>query len=62
MEFIKEKINSMKILLTGSNGQLGYNLKKMFGSLKIEYIATDYQELDIITLKYFFDGNKDLTI
>ena len=52
----------MKILLTGSNGQLGYDFKKLFDCLKIEYIATDYQELDIITLKYFFDGNKDLTI
>ena len=37
----------MKILLTGSNGQLGHDFKKLFDSLKIEYIATDYQELDI---------------
>ena len=37
----------MKILLTGSNGQLGYDFKKLFDELKIEYIATDYLELDI---------------
>ena len=54
----------MKILLTGSNGQLGYNLKKLFDSLKIEYIATDYQELDITdnkSLEHFFNENKDFT-
>jgi dTDP-4-dehydrorhamnose reductase len=54
----------MKILLTGSNGQLGYDFKKLFDSLKIEYIATDYQELDITnneSLEYFFAENKDFT-
>lgn len=54
----------MKILLTGSNGQLGYDLKKLFDSLKIEYIATDYQELDITdnkSLEHFFNENKDFT-
>lgn len=54
----------MKILLTGSNGQLGYDFKKLFDSLKIEYIATDYQELDITdnkSLDEFFDKNKDFT-
>jgi len=54
----------MKILLTGSNGQLGYDLKKLFDSLKIKYIATDYQELDITnneSLEYFFAENKDFT-
>ena len=55
---------NMKILLTGSNGQLGYDLKKMFDSLKIEYIATDYQELDITNneyLEHFFNENNDFT-
>lgn len=54
----------MKILLTGSNGQLGYSLTKLFDSLKIKYIATDYQELDIMdneALKQFFDENNDFT-
>lgn len=35
------------ILITGANGQLGYDFKKLFDSLKIEYIATDYLDLDI---------------
>jgi dTDP-4-dehydrorhamnose reductase len=54
----------MKILLTGFKGQLGYNFKKLFDSLKIEYIATDYQELDITnneSLEHFFNENKDFT-
>ena len=54
----------MKILLTGFKGQLGYNLKKMFDSLKIEYIATDYQEMDITddeAMEQFFNENKDFT-
>ena len=54
----------MKILLTGSNGQLGHDFKKLFDSLKIEYIATDYQELDITNneyLEHFFNENNDFT-
>lgn len=61
---MKKEINNMKILLTGSNGQLGYDFKKLFDSLKIEYIATDYQELDITdnkSLEHFFNENKDFT-
>ena len=54
----------MKILLTGSNGQLGHDFQKLFDSLKIEYIATDYQELDITSdknLEKFFERNNDFT-
>ena len=54
----------MRILLTGSNGQLGHDLKKLFDSLKIKYIATDYQELDITNnefLEQFFDKNNDFS-
>ena len=54
----------MKILLTGSNGQLGHNFKKLFDKLNIEYIATDYKELDITdnrSLKGFFEINKEVT-
>lgn len=54
----------MKILLTGSNGQLGHDFQKLFDSLKIEYIATDYQELDITSdksLEKFFEKNNDFT-
>lgn len=54
----------MKILLTGSNGQLGYSFKKLFDSLKIKYIATDYQEMDITddeAMEQFFDKNSNFT-
>ena len=54
----------MKILLTGFKGQLGYNFKKLFDSLKIEYIATDYQEMDITddeAMEQFFDKNSNFT-
>ena len=56
--------NKLKILLTGSNGQLGYDLQKLFDNLNIKYIATDYQDLDIAdskNLKKFFDKNNDFT-
>lgn len=38
------------ILITGANGQLGYDFKKLFDSLRIKYIATDYLDLDIIEI------------
>ena len=50
----------MKILLTGSNGQLGHDFKKK----NINYIATDYKELDITgdkVLKKFFQENQKIT-
>ena len=40
----------MKILLTGSNGQLGNDFQKLFDGQNIKYIATDYQELDITSV------------
>ena len=54
----------MKILLTGSNGQLGYDFRQLFDRLGIEYIATDYKELDITNdeeLEKFFKRNNDFT-
>ena len=54
----------MKILLTGSNGQLGYDFKKIFDRKNIEYIATDSKELDITNdekLKKFFQENRGIT-
>ena len=54
----------MKILLTGSNGQLGYDFRWLFDRLGIEYIATDYKELDITNdeeLEKFFKRNNDFT-
>ena len=53
----------MKILLTGSNGQLGHDLKKLFDNLNIKYVATDYQELDITSeenLQKFFEKNNEI--
>lgn len=38
------------ILITGANGQLGYDFKKLFDSLEIKYIATDYLDLDITVI------------
>ena len=35
------------ILLTGSAGQLGNDFQKLFDDLGLEYIATDYKDLDI---------------
>lgn len=35
------------VLLTGASGQLGQDFQKLFSDLRIEYIATDYMELDI---------------
>lgn len=54
----------MKILLTGSNGQLGHDFKKIFNKKNIEYIATDYKELDITNdedLNRFFQENEGIT-
>ena len=54
----------MKILLTGSNGQLGHDFKKIFNQKNIKYIATDYKELDITNnedLKKFFQENEGIT-
>ncbi|MGL6167553.1 MAG: dTDP-4-dehydrorhamnose reductase [Fusobacteriaceae bacterium] len=35
------------ILITGAKGQLGYDFQRLFDSLGIEYLATDYDTLDI---------------
>ena len=54
----------MKILLTGSNGQLGHDFKKIFDRKNIEYIATDHKELDITNdedLNRFFQENEGIT-
>lgn len=50
------------ILILGANGQLGTEFQKIFDSKKIEYIATDINEVDItkkeIVKKYILDTHK----
>ncbi len=52
----------MKVLLTGSNGQLGLSIKNQAGLFpSIHFIYTDVDELDITSmesLKIFFQNNK----
>lgn len=47
------------ILITGSNGQLGHDFQRLFDELKIEYIATDYKELDITNVDSVREFVKD---
>ena len=35
------------ILITGANGQLGYDFQRLFDSLEVKYIATDVADFDI---------------
>lgn len=39
------------ILITGANGQLGHDFQRLFDELELEYIATDYKELDITNIE-----------
>lgn len=54
------------ILLTGANGQLGHDFQSLFQKEKIDFIATDFQELDITdrqAIHNFVKGKKiDLII
>ncbi len=55
----------MRVLLTGSNGQLGHDFQRIFDNLSIKYVATDYKELDItneVSLEKFFEENIDFDI
>ena len=55
----------MRVLLTGSNGQLGHDFQRIFDNLSIKYVATDYKELDItneVSLEKFFEENTDFDI
>ncbi|MGL5356287.1 MAG: sugar nucleotide-binding protein, partial [Cetobacterium sp.] len=38
------------ILITGANGQLGYDLQRILKSENREFLATDYTELDITNI------------
>ncbi|MGL5777560.1 dTDP-4-dehydrorhamnose reductase [Cetobacterium sp.] len=39
------------ILITGANGQLGYDFQRIFKEKKLDFIATDYKELDITNIE-----------
>lgn len=39
------------ILITGANGQLGYDFQRLFDEIKEEYIATDVNDLDITDIE-----------
>jgi dTDP-4-dehydrorhamnose reductase len=51
------------ILLSGANGQLGQDYQKQFKNRNIEYIATDYKELDITNIDAIstFVNNKNIS-
>ena len=56
--------NKLKILLIGSNGQLGHDFQKLFKNLNIEHMAVDYEELDIANntdIENFFKKNNNFT-
>ena len=56
--------NKLRVLLIGSNGQLGHDFQKLFKNLNIEHITADYEELNIINntaLEEFFKKNDDFT-
>ena len=53
------------ILITGANGQLGYDFQRLFDSLKVKYIATDVVDFDITNEKSiddFFLKNDDISL
>ena len=52
------------ILITGANGQLGYDFQRLFDEIKEEYIATDVNDLDITDIEKVreFLKNKDITL
>ena len=43
------------ILITGANGQLGYDFQRLFDSLRVKYIATDVADFDITNEKSIDD-------
>lgn len=50
------------ILITGANGQLGSDFKRIFNERNIEYIGTDYRELDITDISKVEEFLKDKNI
>lgn len=50
------------ILITGANGQLGFDFQRLFKEKNIEYIATDVNELDITDIEKVRTFVKDKNI
>ena len=53
------------ILITGANGQLGYDFQRLFDSLEVKYIATDVADFDITNEKSiddFFLKHNDISL
>lgn len=52
------------ILITGANGQLGYDFQRLFDRLKEKYIKTDKENLDITDVNKIreFVKNKNITL
>lgn len=54
-----------KILITGANGQLGTELRKLFDYNQIDYLATDMDNLDItseVAVNKYFDEHKPTAV
>lgn len=50
------------ILITGANGQLGYDFQRIFKERNLDFIATDYKELDITNIDAVREFVKDKKI
>ena len=50
------------ILITGTNGQLGYDFQRLFKSENIDFIATDVNDLDITDINKIREFVKDKNI
>ncbi|MGL4629221.1 MAG: dTDP-4-dehydrorhamnose reductase [Cetobacterium sp.] len=50
------------ILITGANGQLGHDFQRIFKERNLDFIATDYKELDITDIDAVREFVKDKNI
>ncbi|WP_330111430.1 dTDP-4-dehydrorhamnose reductase [Cetobacterium somerae] len=50
------------ILITGANGQLGHDFQRIFKDRNLDFIATDYKELDITDIDAVREFVKDKNI
>ncbi|MGL5593806.1 MAG: dTDP-4-dehydrorhamnose reductase [Cetobacterium sp.] len=50
------------ILITGANGQLGHDFQRIFKERNLDFIATDYKELDITNIEAVREFVKDKNI